>query len=108
MSRQDDIHAIAADFLQALKDGGSPFYQEEVLEVESLAVTNLVVLRMKAAPKYFYGFKASGAPVFTHDMKIAKTFVSSCPSLGQHADKLKDHGFEVEPHITVWREGALA
>jgi len=101
---QDDVHTVAAEFLAQLRAGNS-HYAEEKIEVSALAITDLVLLKQKATPPYFYGFKASGRPIFTHDMKIAKAFNSSCPTIGEHIQKLETLGIEVERHLTVWKEG---
>ena len=105
---QTDVHQIAADFLKEIQGGNSPFYCEEKIEVAALEMSTLVVLRKVEHPQYFYGFKLSGYPVFTHDVKLARTFESTCEALSQHSDKLKQIGFEVEPEPTIWREGILA
>jgi hypothetical protein len=101
---QDDVHTAAAKFLAQLGKG-NPHYAEEKIEVSALAITDLVLLKQKATPPYFYGFKPSGRPIFTHDMKIARAFNSSCPTIGEHIQKLGTIGIRVEPHLTVWREG---
>ena len=101
---QDEVHHAAVQFLEQLRKG-NPHYAEEKIEVAPLAITDLVVLKQTARPPYFYGFKPSGRPVFTHDLKIAKSFNSSCPTVGEHVERLGTIGIQVEPHLTVWREG---
>ncbi len=101
---QDDVHAAATKFLTQLGKG-NPHYAEEKIEVSPLAITDLVLLKQEATPPYFYGFKPSGRPVFTHDMKIAKAFNSACPTIGEHIARLEKIGIQVERHLTVWREG---
>ena len=100
-----DIHKIAADFLKEVERGNA-IYKEEQAKVEAMAsMTGLVALRRAANPPYFYGFKSSGRPVFTHDIRLAKSFSTSHPSLTQHIDHLATIGVEVSQHLTVWSEG---
>jgi hypothetical protein len=103
-----DVHALAADYLKQLKNGGDPFYKEEKIEVEALEMSNLIVLRRDQHPKYFYGFKSCGRPIFTHDTKLARTFESTCMTVKQHVHKLMQIGVNVQPEPTIWREGVLA
>jgi hypothetical protein len=108
MYHDTELHQVAEDFLKKLKDGGDPFYKEERVETAALEMSNLAVLKRETHPQYFYGFKPSGRPVFSHDIRLARTFTTSCPTLGQHADRLKTIGIEVSPEPTIWREGVLA
>ena len=101
---QDDVHHAAVQFLQQLGKG-NPHYAEEKIEVSPLAITDFVLLKQKATPPYFYGFKPSGRPIFTHDIKIAKAFNSSCPTVEEHIKRLGSYGIAVEAHLTIWREG---
>lgn len=101
---QDDVHQTAAEFLKQLGKG-NPHYAEEKVEVSPLAITDLVLLKQKSTPPYFYGFKPSGRPIFTHDMKIAKAFASSHPDVEANIKRLGQIGIAVEAHLTVWREG---
>lgn len=101
---QDDVHRTAEEFLKQLRTG-NPHYAEERIEVTPLAITDLVLLKQKSTPPYFYGFKPSGRPIFTHDMKIAKAFTSTCPTVKEHIERLGQIGIAVEPHLTIWREG---
>ena len=100
-----DIHQIAANFLREIERGNA-VYKEEQTNVEAVAsVTGLVALRRAVNPPYFYGFKPSGRPIFTHDIRLAKSFSTSHPSLAQHIDHLATIGVEVSQHLTVWSEG---
>lgn len=100
-----DVHKVAADFLIELERGNS-FYQEEQIEVEPLATfAGLVALRRPVKPHYFYGFKPSGRPIFTHDLRLAKSFETAHHTLTQHIEHLAVIGEKVEPHPTVWSEG---
>jgi hypothetical protein len=102
-----DIHKIAADFLADLELGDS-IYREEQIEVEPLAtatIVELVALRRSAPPCYFYGFKSSGRPLFTHDLRLAKSFDAKNPELMHHVRRLELIGEAVVPHPTVWFEG---
>jgi hypothetical protein len=108
MYHDTDLHQVAEDFLKKLKDGGDPFYKEERVEAAALQMLNLAVLKRKTHPQYFYGFKPSGLPVFTHDVRLAHSFTTSCPTFAQHAEQLKTAGIEVSSEPTIWREGVLA
>jgi hypothetical protein len=98
-----DIHKIAADYLTKIKRSS---YQEEQLEVQPIAeFTGLVALRRSEKPEFFHGFKPSGRPVFTHELRLAKSFHSMQNSLSEHISRLTMIGETVSLHPTVWFEG---
>lgn len=98
-----DIHKIAADFLTKLERSN---YKEQQIETEVLAsVTGLVALKRPNNPPFFYGFKPSGRPIFTHDLRLAKSFESSRGEVSQHIEHLATVGENVVPHPTIWSEG---
>jgi hypothetical protein len=103
----EDVHKVAADFLKALERGTT--YREERLEPLSISVpvetTQFVALKRHETPHYFCGFKPSGRPVFTHDLRVAKSFDPQCMTLAMSVDRLRIVGVEVQPHPTVWYEG---
>ena len=102
---QDDIHTVAADFLKALERGTT--YREERLEPVPVAipVCSHVALKREETPYFFAGFKPSGRPVFTHDLRLAKSFDPQSMTLAIHVNQLNGVGQEVEPHPTVWIDG---
>jgi len=104
MSDLTGVHEVAQDFLRELEMGNC-FYQEEKAEVVDFNIMNLVVLKRSGAPPYFYGFKPSGRPVFTHDLRLAQTFVMNTPLLNENVEKLNVMGVKVEQRPTVWYEG---
>lgn len=100
-----DIHEIAFDYLREIERGNS-FYSETPIEVQhNTTMTGLVALRRFVSPHYFYGWKPSGTAVFTHDIRLAKSFDAQHPSLDEHVGRLILIGHAVDPHPTVWSEG---
>ena len=102
----DDVHKVASDFLKAMERGTT--YREERLEPLSISMPvshDLVALKRKDAPHYFCGFKPSGRPVFTHDLRVAKSFEARSMTLATEVSRLRTIGVEVQPHPTVWFEG---
>jgi len=103
----EDVHKVAADFLKALERGTT--YREERLEPLSISVptetTQFVALKRDETPHFFCGFKPSGRPVFTYDLRVAKSFEPQSMLMATHVDRLRTVGVEVEPHPTVWFEG---
>jgi hypothetical protein len=101
-----DVHKVANDFLKTLERGTA--YREERLEVVPVSLTigkDLVALKRKEAPNYFCGFKPSGRPIFTHDLRLAKSFEAQCMTLAAAATQLVTIGIEITLHPTVWYEG---
>lgn len=100
-----EINRVAAAFLREI-ERGEVKYQEEKTQVEAVATfTGLVALRRPITPHYFYGFKPSGRPIFTHDLRLAKSFDAHHPALDHHVERLTMIGETVSPHPTVWKEG---
>ena len=100
-----EINKVAAAFLREIERGNTQ-YKEEKVEVEPLATfTGMVALRCPVKRQYFYGFKPSGRPIFTHDLRLAKSFDSNHPALDQHVERLSMIGENVLLHPTVWKEG---
>jgi hypothetical protein len=102
----DDVHKVASDFLKSLERG--TVYREERLEPVSISMPigkDLVALKRKEAPHYFCGFKPSGRPVFTHDLRVAKSFEATSMSMATEVNRLRIIGVDVQPHPTVWFEG---
>ncbi len=100
-----DVHKIATAYLDNLERGETA-YKEEKIEVESLAsLPALVTLKRSTNPPFFYGFKSSGRPIFTHDLRLAKSFEISHSSVEQHVKHLEGIGENVVLHPTVWLEG---
>lgn len=107
-----DVHKIAADYLESLEKG--TFYRQERVYAVPVAVhaeivsakklTFEVLKRAEGAP-YFVGLKGCGRPVFTHDIKLAKSFEASSYSMMWFVKKLSEHKIEVVPHPTKWHEG---
>jgi hypothetical protein len=100
-----EINRVAAAFLRQIERGNLA-YKEEKVEVETVAeFTGLVALRCPIKKQFFYGFKPSGRPIFTHDIRLAKSFETNHPALTQHMERLEMVGETVAPHPTVWIEG---
>ena len=102
----EDVHQTAEKFLREYQRNMN--YKAEKLEVNQsleLPLPEFVVLKQTMTPPYFYGFKPSGRPVFTHDLRLAKSFKTDCITIGPHIDRLKSVGVKVEQHPTTWYEG---
>lgn len=100
-----EINRVAAAFLREIERGETQ-YKEEKTDVETpVGFTGLVALRCVVTRKFFYGFKPSGRPVFTHDLRLAKAFESHHNSLVEHVERLELIGQEIALHPTVWVEG---
>jgi hypothetical protein len=100
-----EINKIASSFLKQLERGGR-FYKEETITPEPIAAfTGLVALKRSVKPEFFHGFKPSGRPVFTHDLRLAKSFHTTRQELEDHINQLEAVGETVLPHPTVWFEG---
>lgn len=101
----EDVNKTAELFLRSLETG-KPFYSAEPIKVESnIARGSKIALRQVANPPFFVGFKGSGRPIFTHELRLAQSFDETSMSLYDTVDRLKTIGVEVEPHNTVWHEG---
>lgn len=100
----DGVNKTATAFLEEL-ERGTTAYREEQTEICHINASTLVVLKRPDTPPYFYGFKPSGRPIFTHDIRLAKAFKMTCHTLYQHAERLMHLGVDVDTHPTVWFEG---
>jgi hypothetical protein len=102
----DEVNKAAADFLEDYTLQRT--YEYEDITAETIQMSNLIVLRREVHPRYFAGFKNCGRAVFAHDVKLAKTFTSTCPTVEQSMGRLALQGIEVRHEPTIWREGILA
>jgi hypothetical protein len=58
-----------------------------------------VIITRQQAPKYFVGFKASGAAVWSYSASMAKRFESGCVELGEALGMLRGlEDSEVAPY----------
>jgi hypothetical protein len=104
---QDDIHKVASDFLKNLERGHA-YNREEQAEPTPISVPvygELVALKREEAPQYFCGFKPSGRPIFTHELRLAKSYEPQTLELANDLNRLRTLGFVVVPHPTVWLNG---
>jgi hypothetical protein len=102
-----DIHSIAERFLRDLARGTA--YSADPVPIEPLAVyskgLDIVALRREEKPQFFAGFKPSGRPVFTHDLRLAQSYSATSIKLHETVGRLAVIGTEVLPHATVWFDG---
>lgn len=99
-----DINRIAAAFLREI-EGGTKYVEEKITPEPIAAFTGLVALRCPVKKQFFAGFKASGRAIFTHEIRLAKSFHTTQSELEQHIDRLEAVGENVLPITTVWYEG---
>jgi hypothetical protein len=100
-----NINRIAEAFLREIEHGNA-HYKEETIKPEPVsAFIGLVALRRAVKPEFFHGFKSSGRPVFTHDLRLAKSFHTTRAELEEHVNLLEAAGENVLPHPTVWYDG---
>lgn len=100
----EQLNRIAEQFLKDLAKGITAYSDEKVF-VEPIAVGGYVALKQDAIPHYFAGFKPSGRPVFTYDLRLAKSFPATSVNLHETVGRLGMVGVSVKPHQTVWHEG---
>jgi len=100
-----DIHSIAERYLRDLASGKAPFYSpSDETEICNLAdsIKEPVVVIRSQSPQYLVGFKPSGRPVYSHDLKLAHTFDSASSALSDALTKLKTYGESPEIMPAVW------
>jgi len=106
MSKVVDIHTLAERYLRDLERGAATFYAtpEDNPNVTTLAdsLTERVVVQREEAPPYLAGFKASGRPVFTHDLKLAMSWDTNSFKLVNALRQLKDASIVVETMPATW------
>jgi len=98
------VNRTAENFLRELEKGNG-FYEEAKIEVVAVDMTGMVVLKQPGPPPFFCGFKPSGRPIFTHDLRLARSFTKHCEELYESAERLITLGIDVKPHLTMWHEG---
>ena len=107
MRRTEDIHTIAESFLRDLERGEkATFYAspEENPHVTTLAdtITERVLVQREEAPPYLAGFKTSGRPVFTHDVKLAMSWETNSFKLVGVLRQMRDAAIPVETMPATW------
>jgi hypothetical protein len=103
----NDVHTIAERFLKELKRGNTraSFYAPaDNPDITTLAdsITDRVVVQREEAPQYFVGFKPSGRPVWSHDVRLAASYDSASLSLVRVLGTLKAYAMEVETMPATW------
>ena len=106
MRRTEDIHTVAERYLRDLERGAATFYAtpEDNPNVTVLADTLIerVVVQREEAPPYLAGFKTSGRPVFTHDLKLAMSWGADSFKLVGVLKQLRDAQIPVETMPATW------
>ena len=104
--RQNDVHTIAERFLRDIERGKTSFYaaadNPDIHPIAELINSDLVTIWRKDIPRYLAGFKASGAPVFTHDARLAASFDSASLKLVDALRVLKFHEIPVDTMPACW------
>jgi hypothetical protein len=102
----EDNNTLAERFLRDWERGAATFYAtpDENPNVTVLAdtLTERVVVQREKAPPYLAGFKTSGCPVFTHDLRLAMSWDSNSFKLVNVLKQLKDAKIPVETMPATW------
>jgi len=105
MSNLNDVHTIAQRYLRDLKTGKASFYAPaDNTPVTTLAdrISDRVVVQRDETPQYFVGFKPSGRPVWSHDIKLATSYDSASLTLVDVLKRMELHSIVVETWPAVW------
>lgn len=103
MRRTEDTNTVAERYWRDLE---RTFYAtpEDNPNVTVLADTLIerVVVQRKEAPPYLAGFKTSGRPVFTHDLRLAMSWGADSFKLVGVLKQLRDAQIPVETMPATW------
>lgn len=105
MNHFHDVHTIAERYLRDIESGRVTFYAEPteapvILTAE--AVVSKVMVMREARSAYLVGIKRDGTPVWSGDVKHARSFDSDSLTLVNSIATCRNNGIHVETMPACW------